>query len=83
VIKREELVFGCMSKAEDDEMTFVLLGRDPAAPAAIRSWIAERLRTGKNVATDAKIIEAENCALRMEKDCFVPKKKPFGGSGIA
>lgn len=29
--KRDELVAGCMAKAHDDEMTFVLLGRDPAA----------------------------------------------------
>lgn len=26
----------CMSRAKDDEMTFVLLGRDAAAPQAIR-----------------------------------------------
>lgn len=59
--KREELVNpkSCMNRARDDEMTFVLLGRDKAAPAAVRAWIQERIRLGKNVATDPQIMEAE------------------------
>lgn len=64
MIKREELSNpnSCMSRAHDDEMTFVLLGRDVAAPAAIAAWIDERIRLGKNKRTDPQIIEAENCA---------------------
>lgn len=59
--KREELTNpnSCMSRAKDDEMTFVLLGRDRAAPTAVRAWIEERIRLGKNQRTDAQIIEAE------------------------
>lgn len=61
--KQDELVRGCMAKARDDEMCFVLLGRDPAAPAAIRAWIAERIKLGKNQIGDLQLIEAEICAL--------------------
>jgi predicted phosphohydrolase len=59
--KRDELTDpnSCMSKARDDEWTFVLLGRDPAAIVAVRAWIEERIRIGKNTSQDAKIIEAE------------------------
>lgn len=49
----------CMSRAKDDEMIFVLLGRDRAAPATVRAWIEERIRLGKNVRTDTQIINAE------------------------
>lgn len=48
-----------MSRAKDDEWTFVLLGRDVAAPAAVRAWIDERIRLGKNDVNDSQIIEAE------------------------
>lgn len=73
MIKREELTnpASCMSKARDDEMTFVLLGRDAAAPVAIRAWVAERLRLGKNLPTDGQILEAERCAERMEAERVV------------
>jgi len=56
----------CMSKAKDNEMTFVLLGRDAAAPVAIRAWIAERIRLGKNQPDDKQITEAEMAAVIME-----------------
>jgi hypothetical protein len=41
--KRDELTdpTSCMSRARDDEQTFVLLGRDTAAPATVRAWIEE------------------------------------------
>lgn len=63
MLKRDELTnpASCMSRARDDEMTFVLLGRDVAAPAAIREWIKERVRLGKNFIDDAQIREAEQC----------------------
>lgn len=58
----------CMSRAANSEMTFVLLGRDAAAPAAIREWIQERIRLKKNNPEDDQIIEAAHCALQMEQD---------------
>lgn len=57
----------CMSRARDDEMTFVLLGRDVAAPTAIRAWAAERVRLKKNSKDDEQIQEALACALEMEE----------------
>ena len=68
--KRDELTLpnSCMSRARDDEMTFVLLGRDVAAPVAIRAWVAERIRTGKNCQDDLQIREALGCAAMMEAD---------------
>jgi len=69
VIKSKELTdpSSCMSRANDDEMTFVLLARDAAAPNTIRFWCAERIRLGKNILEDAQIVEALNCADTMEK----------------
>lgn len=68
--KREELSNpnSCMSKAKNGEMTFVLLGRDSAAPEAIRAWVRERIRLGKNVENDPQITEAIQCAETMEKE---------------
>jgi hypothetical protein len=62
MLKRDELAKpgSCWNRAKDDELTFVLLGRDAAAPAAIRAWIDERIRLGKNDAWDAQIRSAEN-----------------------
>jgi phage-related baseplate assembly protein len=56
----------CMQHAHPDEMVFVLLSRDVAAPTAIRAWVAERLRLGKNIETDAQIVDALECARVME-----------------
>ena len=60
----------CLNKAKDSEMLFVLIGRDVAAPAAIRAWIQERIRLGKNVSDDPQIREAEACAQMMEEQRF-------------
>ena len=75
MLKRLELSDpnSCMSKARDDEMTFVLLGRDPAAPAAILAWCQERVRVGKNQRGDAQIQEAMECA-RMMNQPVLPSK---------
>ncbi len=59
----------CLQRAENDEMLFVLLGRDAAAPTAIRAWIKERLRLRKNHSGDEQIEEAELCARTMEVQC--------------
>ena len=73
MIKRDEIETpdSCLNKARDDERIFVLLARDPAAPTAIRAWVNERLRLGKNVPSDAQIIEALDCADRMERERVV------------
>ena len=68
MIKRDEIEYteSCLNKAHDDERLFVLLARDPAAPVAIRAWIAERIRLGKNALSDDQIREAHECAKLME-----------------
>jgi hypothetical protein len=70
MIKRDEIEdnTSCLNKARDNERLFVLLARDPEAPIAIRAWVAERVRIGKNVLTDAQIVEALDCATRMEHE---------------
>jgi hypothetical protein len=65
VRKHEELVYGCMGKAGDKEMTFVLLSRDDSAPSVIAFWAHERVRLGKNQWGDAQIVEALECAATM------------------
>ena len=52
----------CLNKALDGEHVFVLRGKDPCAPAAIRYWASERQRLGINDADDRKIVEALRCA---------------------
>lgn len=56
----------CLNRATDDEFVFVLLGRDQATPIAIRAWIAERIRIGKNKADDPQIVSAEDLAKTIE-----------------
>jgi hypothetical protein len=67
MLKTDELKHGCMARALDEEMTFVLLARDAAAPAAIRAWCEERIRIGRNRENDHQIIEARLCANEMER----------------
>lgn len=70
MLKRDEIEYteSCFNKAHDDERLFVLLARDPAAPVAIRAWIAERIRLAKNAPGDAQIVEALDCADLMEAE---------------
>lgn len=49
-------------------MVFVLLGRDPAAPDAIRHWVKRRIELKLNEPTDGKIVEALACAQTMENE---------------
>jgi hypothetical protein len=74
MVKREELSNpnSCMSRAKDDEMTFVLLGRDVAAPMAIRAWIYWRIMLKKNTHDDPQIKDALACAEQMERDLAKP-----------
>lgn len=57
-----------MQHAHAEEMVFVLLSRDAAAPVAIRAWVAERIRLGKNTDSDQQIVEALECARVMETE---------------
>ncbi len=56
----------CMSRAKPEEMVFVLLARDEAAPLAIQMWCNARVIMGKNKWTDPQIQEALDCAFVME-----------------
>lgn len=66
----------CWNRADEEEIVFVLLARDPAAPAAILAWINERVRIGKNYAGDAQILEATRAALDMH--CYSEQRKEKG-----
>lgn len=83
--KREELTNpnSCMSRAGDDEMTFVLLGRDRAAPEAVRAWINERIAIGKNKRDDPQIVEAEKwiATVVAEQEAGVAGKEIRRGCG--
>jgi hypothetical protein len=65
--KRDELTNpnSCMSRARDDEITFVLLEREES-PDTIRFWISKRIELGKNQPGDAQLVDAENLAREME-----------------
>ena len=80
----------CLNKATDNERLFILIARDPAAPIAIRAWIAERIRLGKNVPADEQIREAFKCAALMELErveiesaCSQQKMRWAEGEGAA
>ena len=68
--KQDELssTKSCTATAHPQEMVFVLLGRDAAAPFAIRAWADERVRLGKNVEGDVQIVEARACADTMDRE---------------
>ena|SRR6195256_1923623 len=78
--KKDELSLDntCMAHAHPEEMVFVLIGRDVAAPVAVRAWVAERIRLGKNVSTDSQIVEALRIADTMELEgrSWVGVEKP-------
>jgi hypothetical protein len=56
----------CLNKAKDDELLFVLLARDKAAPYVVRMWTNERVRLGLNAGDDAQIREAQEWAMKVE-----------------
>lgn len=55
----------CWNNAGENEIVFVLLARDAAAPVAIKAWVEERLRLGKNKWGDPQITEALQSANEM------------------
>jgi hypothetical protein len=76
--KAEPGTFDCYEAAEEDEPMFVLLARDPDAPAVVRQWTANRMQRlvfGADIsnfnmaaflASLDKLIEARACADQME-----------------
>jgi hypothetical protein len=72
----------CLRNAHPEEMVFVLLSRDAAAPVAIHAWVNERVRIGKNSWGDDQIVEALACARTMESEgrrwANVPEHYPPG-----
>jgi hypothetical protein len=58
----------CINRALDDELVFVLLGRDPVAPDIIRYWCKCRVGQGLNTWRDPKIKEALALADAMDAD---------------
>lgn len=64
---------GCLAFALPDEPMFILLARDPDAPAAIRSWCERRARrqvlepTIELVGDSEKIVDAVDDAEAFEK----------------
>ena len=70
VLKTEELSNpqSCLNKARANERLFVLLARDPAAPDVIRYWVRKRIALGKNKMSDPQIVEALECAKKMEEE---------------
>jgi len=66
----------CFNKAKDDEVLFVLLERDAAAPAAIREWIRQRIKIGLNKPGDAQIQSAWDTILAMTEEIDDNEEKP-------
>lgn len=60
----------CWNKALVGEQVFVLIGRDPAMPAAIIRWVEERIKLGKNTLEDPQIQEALQLAADLIVDRF-------------
>ena len=58
----------CLNKAKDNEMVFVLLGRDVCAAETIRDWCQRRILRGKNKLEDPQIQEALSAASIMERE---------------
>lgn len=81
--KRDELSnpASCLARARDEEMLFVLLARDAAAPPAIRAWVKERIRLGKNREGDEQTTSALECAETMARERYFDPTKPKSGIG--
>lgn len=67
MIKRREIECpeSCLNRAANDEMLFVLLGRDRCAPWVVRFWVVLRILSGKNRWSDPQVREALVCARQM------------------
>ena len=71
----------CMDRAPENKMAFELSAEDGAAPVAIRAWINERIRLGRNELDDDQIRQAMDRALAMERiqGRFQAQKKHLEG----
>jgi hypothetical protein len=56
--------FDCYANAEPDEPMFILLARDPQAPALVEKWATDRIKAGEN---PDKVKEAFTCADTMRE----------------
>lgn len=56
-----------LNRAKSNEPLFILMGRDTAAPQAIRQWCVERIRQGKNKTGDEQVLKAVELARQMEE----------------
>lgn len=74
--KRDELAqtTSCLNKAGNDELIFVLLGRDIAAAETIRFWARQRCFLQKNKFEDPQIVEAMKLATEIEEELQEMKK---------
>lgn len=64
--KKDELAEGaqgCLGKAKDDEMLFILRAQDLTSPMVILEWI----KLNFNNCPKEKLLEAFNCALEMKE----------------
>ena len=68
MIKREEAVNpnSCWNKAKQEELVFVFLERDKAAPDTVRFWCAMRIKKQLNDFKDAQIQEALSWATAVD-----------------
>jgi hypothetical protein len=58
----------CINRAKDNEMVFVLIGRDVCAAETIRDWCQRRILRGKNKLHDRQIQEALTVADIMDRE---------------
>lgn len=75
--KKEELLnpSSCLSKAELDEVLFVLLGRDLAFPATVRFWVDKRIEFGLNQEGDVQTSHALVLADRVENELRIKQER--------
>lgn len=84
MLKRDELADpnSCWNRAKEDEIVFVLLGRDVAFPRTLREWVAERIAKGKNRFSDSQIRSALNTAELAELGLPAPKSRLAVGVSV-
>lgn len=64
--KKDELAEGangCLAKAKDDEMLFILRAQDISSPIVVLEWMKLNFET----CPEDKLREAFNCALEMKR----------------
>lgn len=63
--------FDCYANALPDEPMFIVLGRDPQAPALVEEWANERqvlINSGERPRSDVAMVkEARECAANMRR----------------